>query len=291
MPFADYDSVTWYTEDMGDADGYASATVINPSLLRGDNMGLFVKFGTVPVSGLGQYTSVQNSLRVYYLSTAGETLTDSNQVLAFDLENYPTVLRNPTRYEHSSSVFDPNTGLVYVDLDETLLESRGFLSVHIGQKYRTNDEFFNDPNGRFFIYSGLPGTTGFSTFEHHPTTYLAIGIPSTTIPRVEIGDLITGGNIDAGATDVRFVGRNAGTGPDIFRSAINGTVDDADISLRPFSFVSYTPYYHEGTSGIGRQTFTIPYYELYDDPQNDSTNYQITCTISCLLYTSDAADE
>ena len=29
MPFDDYDSVTWYTEDMGDADGYASASPIS----------------------------------------------------------------------------------------------------------------------------------------------------------------------------------------------------------------------------------------------------------------------
>ena len=279
QPFDDYDSITWYTEDLGDTDGYASATVINPSLLRGESMGLFVKFTGFPLTNFGPSSDYESAIRVYYLSTAGEVLSDSNMVLSLNLGNNAILRSDLNQRVYDPTKLNPVTGLLYVDLDETLLESRGFLSVHIGKR-SSGGVFTNDPNGRFFIYSGLPGTTGFSTFEHHPTTYLVTGIPSTTFPRVEIGDLITGGNLDSGATDIRFVGRNPGTGPDIFRSAINGTVDDVDITYRPLSFVPYTPYYHEGSAGIGRQTFTIPYYELYDDPQSTSTNYQITCTIS-----------
>ena len=261
MPFDDYDHVTWYTENLGATDGFSSMSVIDRSLLRGDSMGLFVKF--TPVSS-NDYVNV-NALRVYYLSSAGDALTGSNIVLDLDLDN-SLVGQFPARYRDGD--FDPTTDIIFVNLDTTLLESRGYLAVLISHEGKDTGSHVNDPGGRFYIYSGLPGTTGFTTFAHHPTTYLATGIPSTTIPPVEIGDLITGGNLGSGSTDAKFIGRNPGTGPDMFRSAISGTVDDIDVTYRPLTFVPYTPYYHEGSAGIGRQTFTIPYYEF------------------CLLYTS-----
>ena len=242
MPFDDYSSATWYTEDLDQTDGYTSGAVIDRSLLRGDDMGLFIKFtdNTAYIGGGSGGTprvyTTMNSLRVYYLDSAGDTLTDLNVGLSMDLNNIKK-RHGGGNYGYLQSQFDPVTDLMYVDLDENLLEQRGYLSVHIGKKSVGSAEFVDDPGGRFYIYSGLPGTPGFTTFEHHPTTYLAPGSSPVTIPRVEIGDLITGGNLNGTSTDLSFVGRNPVVGSDLFRSAINGTVDDVDVTYRPLSFV------------------------------------------------------
>ena len=269
MPFTDYDSSTWYVENLGATDGFTSMTVIDQRLLVGDSMGLFVKFGD-------KDRSVQSSLRVYYLTTPGETLSDSNIVLSLDLGN-SQVFTHGIGY-HYADRFDPAKGIVYVDLDEVLLEQRGYLSVHIGHKLVN---FVNDPNARFYVYSGLPGTPGFTTFQHKPTTYLSVGEPNVNFFNLERGDYILSGNVDRGfvTKQIHPIALPPST-VDIFRSGVDGTVDDATTIYRPLSFSPFTPYYHEGNTGIGRQTFTIPYYELYDDPQSDSTNYQITCTIT-----------
>ena len=265
-----YKSTTWYTEDIDFATGLGTGDVVNPQVLRASELTAFVRFvksPNVPVPPPELWAGGNSPIRisVYYLPTA-----DTKPTLQY--RDFSTIVS----YDDISD----SENFYLLDLDESLLATRGFLNIEFNftRAYRggTIVGEMPSPDSRYFLYGNVPGgQTGYQTVEHAASTYISGSQDPVTV-HGKLGDVVMGYNLGSQTPQLSLVGRSQ---LDIFRTTHTGPLDPF-LTYRPAVYAPFTPYWHEGSTGIGIQTITIPYYRLYDDPENDSTQYQITCTIS-----------
>ena len=256
-----YSTPTWYSTD---ADGwvhqFTQTSTVSPSqMIHGGEVIAVVTADEQ--SSIGSYI-----LAVYYAPNATASLSYSRSSLG------PF---NDYQAGTSISVND----LLMIDLDEDILRDRGYLHMtHLAWGPSNNPRQVG--NIHYFLYSTLPGGAGgWQTFEYKPAILYTggTGEPGATVT-AKAGNLALGYNILVENSEVSILNRQSGSIGDFVRETTDGPFTAMNI-IAPGHYQQIEPYWYPGAAGSAINTLTIPYYKLYDDPDNDSTSYVLTCQI------------
>ena len=253
-----YYSPTWYSTDVSSwPHKFTGADRIDPgNLLHGGQI-----VAVVDPAGGGQGTGYYRPGVYYYPDSTTE----------FD----------HTKFRDASSAIDRSGQanaevLLMIDLDEDLLRERGYLIITYPWVTNPPQQVYPSADPSYFLYSTLPGGPGsWQTFEYEPSLLWKTGEPAVNTT-MKTGNIAMGYNIDMNAKHLSLIGR--GSEGDYFREVADGSFT-ALHTWAPGHYQPIEPYWYPGVTTSPINVLTIPYYKLYDDPDNDSTSYTLTCQI------------
>ena len=258
-----YNSPTWYSTDVSTWPfGFTLLSKVNPqNMFHGGEIMAVIKPESIPSPGGGDYTY----FGVYYLH---------NETSKGDFRPASQFNR-----DYFQAGFSRTANDVYmVDLDEEILKTRGYLLMTNAHSFRGSWVAYTHDPVDYFLYSTLPGGSGgWQTFEYKPAILYTggTGEPGATVT-TKAGNLALGYNIWAGNSEVSLMGRS--TISDYVRETMDGSFTALNV-YAPGHYQQIEPYWYPDAAGSSINSLTIPYYKLYDDPDNDSTSYTLTCQI------------
>ena len=254
-----YNSPTWYSTDVSTWPfEFTHLSKVNPqNMFHGGEIMAVIKPESIPSPGGGGYSY----FGVYYLH---------NETSKGDFRPASQFNR-----DYFQAGFSRTANDVYmVDLDEEILKTRGYLLMTNAHSFRGSWVAYTHDPVDYFLYSTLPGGSGgWQTFEYKPAILYTGGTGATVTTKA--GNLALGYNILAQNSEVSVIARAQG---DFIRETMDGSFTALNVHT-PGHYQQIEPYWYPDAAGSSINSLTIPYYKLYDDPDNDSTSYALTCQI------------